>query len=97
MSDPVSALGGAAAAAQLAEYGVKTIKFACEVYKQYQDPYKTKQQLKQLDRVSSVAVSHLDKIFATHASIFDHNFSPMRLIFLFLLFAPKHTFRKTVS
>jgi hypothetical protein len=58
MGDPLSVLGAASAAAQLAEYGAQIISFACDLYKHYQDPSKTRQQLEQIDRVSAVAVSH---------------------------------------
>jgi hypothetical protein len=58
MGDPLSVLGGISAAGQLAENGGKLIKFACNLYKQYQDPSKTQKQLEQINRVSGMTVTH---------------------------------------
>ncbi|KAF4630008.1 hypothetical protein G7Y89_g8133 [Cudoniella acicularis] len=55
MADPVSILGAASAAAQLAESGAKIIKFACEVYKQYQNPEEIRQHLVQIERIIDLA------------------------------------------
>jgi hypothetical protein len=58
MADPLSVLGGISAAGQLAENGGQIIKFACNLYKQYQDPSKTQRQLEQVNQVSGITVSH---------------------------------------
>jgi hypothetical protein len=52
MADPLSVLGGIAAASQLVEQGIKVIKTACALYRQYEDPKSTRQQLVEIERVS---------------------------------------------
>jgi hypothetical protein len=52
MAEALAALGAIATVAQLIDYGLKSIKFARDLYKQYDDPKSTRQQLKQIEQVS---------------------------------------------